>query len=393
MATDPAPPAASELPRSTERLAVLALVWAAFVLNLNANVLGALLPFLRTELQLAGGDSEILVAGTAIGMGLGALAVRPAARRLGRRRALQLGLLVFVVASALHVLDLGFWWFATQRVLSGVAAGLAYSSASALASRITPYERRGATMGWFSAGMFLAIPVGMPVTVALARFGHWESIFVAQALIGVAAIVLAIRSVPDIPDDEQHARYRAVLGNGQVAAGLLATLLHVGSFLTVVQLATGWLDETGRVPKEQQIYLWIALGALSVVGSAGFGKVSDRLGKRTFVLWCSIVLVGCFVLLARGPGDLALLSIGLVLALTAAARTGPLQALISGLVPESQLSTLMGLRTAAMQFGVVGFALVARELGPELGFNGVLVFAAICQAGSYAAIRFGVRRA
>ncbi|MCR9245341.1 MAG: MFS transporter [bacterium] len=392
MATDPAAPEPAELPRATERLAVLALVWAAFVLNLNANVLGALLPFLRAELPLQDGDSEILVAGTAIGTGIGALVVGTVTQRLGRRATLQLGLVLFVVASALHAVPGGFWWLAGLRAASGGAAGLAYSTASALASRVTPYARRGATMGWFSAGMFLAIPVGMPLTVALARAGWWQVIFAAQAAIGLLAIVLAARAVPAVADDERAARFRDVLGDGQVRAGLIATLLHVGSFLTVVQLATVWLDETGRVPRADQIYLWIALGLLSVIGSAGLGRLSDRVGKRAFVLTCSGILVVCFLVLAREPGPLAMLGVGLVLALTAAARTGPLQALLSGLVPESRLSALMGLRTASMQLGVVLFALIARELAPRLGFAGVLFFAAVCQVGSYAAIRFGVRR-
>ena len=181
-----------------------------------------------------------------------------------------------------------------------------------------------------------------------------------------------------------------MLRNGPVRAGLLATLLHVGSFFTTVQLATVWLDETGVVPKADQVVLWVALGLLSVVGSAGLGRFADHVGKRSFVLWCSVALVGCFLLLAQEPAAGALLAVAIVLAVAAAARTGPLQALVSGLVPESQLSTLMGLRSAAMQGGAGLFALVATPVAGELGFRGVLYLAAICQVGSYAAIRFGV---
>jgi hypothetical protein len=99
----------------------------------------------------------------------------------------------------------------------------------------------------------------------------------------------------------------------------------------------------------------------------------------------------CFIVLARGPSPLMLLLVGCLLALAAAARTGPLQALVSGLVKADQLGALMGLRGFSMQVGVFLFAMGAAGLAKRLGFEGVLVLAAGCQFLSYLAIRFGVR--
>jgi hypothetical protein len=79
------------------------------------------------------------------------------------------------------------------------------------------------------------------------------------------------------------------------------------------------------------------------------------------------------------------------LAVTAAARTGPLQALVSGLVATPRLPALMGLRSALMQLGIGLFALVAGPVAAVAGFAGVLGLAAGCQVVSYAVIRFGVR--
>ena len=86
-----------------------------------------------------------------------------------------------------------------------------------------------------------------------------------------------------------------------------------------------------------------------------------------------------------------MIAVGALLAGSAAARTGPLQALVSGLVPSQQLATLMGLRGCVMHLGVVGFALGAKPVASELGFRGVLLMAAGCQLLSYVSIRFGVR--
>jgi len=109
------------------------------------------------------------------------------------------------------------------------------------------------------------------------------------------------------------------------------------------------------------------------------------------VLYSSGELVFCFFVLSRTWGVDYLLPIACVLAVAAAARTGPLQALVSGLVPGEQLGALMGLRGFCMQLGVFLFALGASGLSDRLGFRGVLMLGAACQLGSYMAIRLGVQ--
>lgn len=387
---DAAPVAAGKGPRPGEGMAILALAMSAFVLNLNSNVMGALLPFLHGEFDLGDQGGARLLAAAGLGSAAGAWFVADFGRRFGRRAVLAGSLSMFFVASLGHLFADDYWLLFALRVLAGFSTGLAYATASAAAADIAPYERRGAVMGRFNAGLFLAIPVGLPLTVWLAVIGYWQVTFAVQAAVAAVAVVASLRFVPPLPPTPM-ARRLPLLKNGGVVAVLIATMLHVGSFFTVVQLATTWLDDAGLVLKQDQIWVWIGLGALSVVGSAGFGRLSDRLGKRTFVLITSATLVTCFLVLSLGPSPAVLLAVACVLALAAAARTGPLQALVSGLVPNEQLGALMGLRGFCMQVGVLLFALGAAPIGARLGFEGVLLLGAGCQFFSYVAIRVGVR--
>ncbi|MBL8727662.1 MAG: MFS transporter [Planctomycetes bacterium] len=388
---DATPPPAPPVTLAREHRAAAALALAAFALNLNTNVLGALLPFLPSALAAVGGGDKLLLAAAAVGSAIGALLVGPLAARRGRRGALVGGLLLFVCSCALHPLAGSFWPFLALRALSGLAVGVAYASASSLVAELWPYARRGRAMGIFTAAMFLAIPVGLPLAVELARRGLWSGIFVVQALVGALGCWLALRAVPASAPVERRGGGWSVLREPGVVPALLATMLHVGSFFVTVQLASTWLDETGLVAKADQPWVWVGLGAVSVFGSAGFGGLSDRIGKRNFVLITSVVLVGCFGMLSQMPRSEVLIGLAVVLAATAAARTGPLQALVSSLVPGDRYAAVMGLRGFAMQAGVAAFALGAAPVAAELGFRGVLMLAALCQFLSYVAIRFGVR--
>jgi DHA1 family inner membrane transport protein len=380
---------------------VLALALVAFVLNLNTNVLGALLPYLPGELTDAGRGSALL-AGAAWPSALAALAVGPLADRAGRRKMALLGLLAFAVASLLHLPLPGYNAFYAARALSGAAVGVAYASAAALLAEVVPYERRGRAMGAFTAGMFLALPVGLPLATLFARSGSWRAIFAVQAGFALLAVVLLVRGVPrqlGAPAGfGEHrprlVRYRDVLAQASVKASMLAVMLHVGAFFVTVQLSSGWLHDTGYVVREDQAWLWITLGVAAAIGSLGFASLADRFGKRRFVLLSSVVLVSAFVALALVENRAAVVLVGLLIAVAASARTGPLQALMSGLVPAHHYATLMGLRAFSMQMGVALFALAAPLCGAMSSgspFLGVLLAAAACQALSWLAIWRGVR--
>jgi predicted MFS family arabinose efflux permease len=377
--------------RAQERTAVAALALAAFALNLNTNVIGALLPHLPAELVQPGRGDRTLIAAAALASAVAALLAGPIADRIGRRPLLVAGMIAFALASALHCVAGSYGVLLAARVLSGAAVGFAYAPASALVAEIVPYERRGAAMGVFSAGMFLALPVGLPLAWWCgARLGAWQAIFALQAVVAVTGAVLAWRSVPALPTPGTWVDPRDVLRQVPVLAALLAVMLHVGSFFTTVQLSGRWLDAMNLVPKQDQGWLWVVLGLAAVLGSLGLGRAADRIGKRNFVLMTSIVLVMCFTLLVRVETLAGLLPLGLLLAVTAAARTGPLQALTSSLVPSYQFGTLMGVRAFAQQFGVFAFAQFVPGEG-QYGFATVLYAAAACQIGSYLAIRLGVR--
>ena len=80
----------------------------------------------------------------------------------------------------------------------------------------------------------------------------------------------------------------------------------------------------------------IALGLFSAAGAIGLTRFADRIGKRLFVIVTSAVVAGGLAALPLIDTVPALILAGLPVALCTAARTGAMNALVSGLVPAER---------------------------------------------------------
>ena len=351
------------LTAGAERLAVLALAAGAFVMALNANVMAALLPYLEEDPLLAealtsSGKGQLVgIAG--IAGAVGAVLLGPVVDKMGRRLPMFVGMLVFSLASFAHVFAEGFEALLWARAVAGFAGGVVYSSASAAVADLVPYERRAKAMGVFTAGMFLGLPVGLPLAGIMAESGNWQGIYWVQGALGLVSMVAIRFTLPaGLGKGTEFVANLSRLLRLEVFAALASVMLYVGAFFTVVQLSGDWMEASGILPKNRQWLVWLILGLCSALGSLGLGWVGDRIGKRR---WANIATLGVAVLLlalSTVDGVVGLTMVGVPMAVIAAARTAPFQALISELVPGSTRGTLMGIRSAAVNLGTGVFPLL-----------------------------------
>lgn len=384
-------PMSDPLDPRRERIVVLALTSGAFAMALNTQVMAALMPFLEPELVPDKAAKGQLVAAAGFAGAVGALLLGPWVDRFGRRMPLGLGLAVFAVASFLHLFATDATTLLALRALSGFSVGVAYTGASAAIADLVPYSRRGAAMGIFTAGIFLATPIGLPLANLWATAGHWRWIFVAQGGFGIAALVVCMRVLPaGLGASGRGTSLVKLLRRPMVVPLLLAIALATGSFFAFVQFAGEWLHDVRIVPREQQAWMWISLGLCSAVGSIVLGRYVDRVGKRTFVLASTAALAFLLGLMMR-VGDIGmLLAVGLPMTFVAAARTAAFQTLSSEIVPPAMRGALMGLRGAAVQGGQGLFLAIGGGVYADHGFNTFLWLTVGGVAASYLLIRLFV---
>ena len=127
----------------------------------------------------------LLIAGAALG------------DRLGRRRVLVTGLVLFAVASAACALAPSAGWLIAARAVQGAGSALAMPTAMALLTAAFPPERRGAALGIFAALTGLAVVGGPVLGGAITQGLEWRWIFWINVPIAAVVIPLVLAKVEE----------------------------------------------------------------------------------------------------------------------------------------------------------------------------------------------------
>jgi predicted MFS family arabinose efflux permease len=381
------PVTAVTLSRTRENVVIGALSLAAFAVAVNVNLVGAMMPFLREDplyapLGAAATErvSQLLWVTNAAAT-VAALLVGPFVDRFGRLVPTLIGGALFLLAMVTHVYADSHALLTFARVLSGLGGGFVYTAASTAVADLVPYERRGAAMGLFSLGLFLAIPVGLPAALWIAGSGAagWRFAFGWLALPSVLAIAAFASLVPPgLRRGHRRVRHFEVLRQPHVVPALLSVMLYTGAFFTAVQFVPSWLDGSGVLPKSEHEAMWIVVGIGTAAGSLLLPRLADQLGKRVMVLATSAGVGLGMLALAHVGGLVGLCVVGIPLTLLAAARSPSLAALMSEIVDPRMRGTLMGMQAVAVNLGNFVFTSSGSKIYAELGYPALLY----CGAGA-----------
>ncbi len=235
-ATKPAPGAAEADPAAPGArrtgLIVGVLAIAVFMSSLDLFIVNLAFPYIGREYQ---GTTLSALSWVLNGYTIVFAAVLvPAGRwadRIGRRRAMAIGLALFTVGSVLCGLAPGVGVLIAARVVQAAGAGIMVPASLSLLLAAVPPAGRAKAIGTWSALAALGAALGPVIGGTLVQLS-WRWVFWINVPVGLAAIVLAVRVVPESRDE--HSRGRPDLAG----AALLA--LSVGLIALALVKVPGW---------------------------------------------------------------------------------------------------------------------------------------------------------
>jgi len=221
------PPVADHEPDPRRWRALSVTLVAGFMSLLDVSIVSVALPSIQQGLGTSPAGVQWVVSGYALTFGL---ALVPAGRlgdALGRRRMFLIALTAFVSCSALVGAAPNTATLIAARLAQGLAAGALAPQNSALIQQLFRGAERGRAFGLFGATVGISTAVGPVVgglILALAGGGEgWRWIFYVNVPIGLVALALAARLIPDTGRGRRGDI--DVIGAGLLGAGVLAVLL------------------------------------------------------------------------------------------------------------------------------------------------------------------------
>lgn len=270
----------------------------------DIQAFGIAAPHFAPELHL--GPSQVGWAGSAamVGLMLGAFLGGGVADRHGRRPVLAVAVAAFGLFSVGTAFAQSYEVLTLTRFLTGLGFGGAMPNLIALASEISPPNRRAAT----TTSMFCGLPAGGSLVALMAQsLGEglgWRTIFLIGGALPILLAPIIALTLPETRPVHDPAADRRIL-HGLFAERRAVTTLLIwllfGLDLLITYLLLNWLPTLvvakGFPPTAgAAASLWF--NGLSIVGALVLGWAADRFGYRGPAILMFVLLAGALFGLA-----------------------------------------------------------------------------------------------
>src|SRR3954452_121934 len=207
------------------RMLVLAICcMSLLIVSLDNTVLNVALPSVQKELHASTAGLQWTIDAYTLVLASLLMLSGSTADRIGRRRVFQTGLATFTLGSLLCSVAPGLGWLVAARIVQAVGGSMLNPVAMSIITNVfADSQEHARAIGVWGAVVGLSMALGPVVGGALTETIGWRAIFWVNVPVGVAAIALAARFVPE----SKAARPRRPDPLGQVlVAATLATLTY-----------------------------------------------------------------------------------------------------------------------------------------------------------------------
>jgi predicted MFS family arabinose efflux permease len=136
-----------------------------------------------------------------------------------------------------------------------------------------------------------------------------------------------------------------------------------------------WLHDSFGIPSRKVGLVFLIFGATALVASPLAGSVADRIGKRLQFILSSLSFTLLLFILPNLSWGWALFGIFCLISLAAAFRQGPMEAVLTEIVPSPSRGSFVALKNSFSQLGIALAALLSGLLFEREGYRAVCLLA------------------
>lgn len=357
---------------------LIALSFATILSSIGTSVANVALPTLAVAFDAPFQSVQWVVLAYLLGVTTSIIGIAALADRVGRRRLLLVGILIFATASGFAGIAPTLGLLIAARAAQGIGAATMMALAMAMAGETSAKDRLGAAMGLLGTTSALGTALGPTLGGAIIAAVDWRGIFLLNVPLGALAWQLARRWLPADGSTRRSAAPRFDY------AGTVVLALTLAGYALAMTLGRGKFGVTNAmllVFAAAGVAVFVRLQARAAAPWLGRTLFRDRVLMRSLAMnaLISTVMMGTLVI---GP---FYLTDGLKLNAAAVGLTlsiGPAVAAIVGL-PAGRLADRFG-TTRITVLGLTSMlagCLALTMSSPVHGVRGYIIPLSIITAG------------
>ncbi|MDW7615972.1 MFS transporter [Peribacillus simplex] len=304
----------------------------------------------------AGLISGIFIIGTLIGR----LFIGRFIDSIGRKKTLFIGLIFFTLTTLLYFVDLGIGFLLVNRLIHGMAMGMASTATGTIVAQIIPATRKGEGIGYYSMSATLATAIGPFIGLYMAQHTSFQVIFSFCLALGLISLITAFfLNVPALKVTESKGVKLSNFIEPKALPISIITLLLAFCYSSVLSFISFYAIEINLVNTASFFFV---VYAVAVLLSRPFsGPLMDRKGSN-FIMYPAFLIFGVgLLLLSITTNSFTLLAAGFLIGLGFGNMQSSSQAIAVKLTPPHRMgmatSTFFIMLDAGLGFGpyILGF--------------------------------------
>lgn len=348
-----APPAPADSTPTPPAEKTLPLIWVGWWVTLvtvsDQAMISPLLPNLLEHFQVEVHQGGRITGSYFLGAAAMVLLAGVLADRIGCRTVLALSIALVAVGELGSGLAESFPLFLIARTLVGAGSAAAALALTTYIGLHISYGDRGRVMGMIGTAFFLGNTLGpFAVTQIVDRIGL-SPLFLSYSFLALVGIVHSEYALRKDPPHEQTAGsirdYLPVLRSRPFWGIVIVQSLFTFGVMGMIQYFGQWLETTHGLDTRARGLVFLVGGLPILIGSPIGGWISDRTGKKPFMVGVTLLLavVTCILPYIDESYTLVILFFGAV-GFAVAGRYAAYHALATRLIGEELLGHFLALR-------------------------------------------------
>ncbi|MDQ0205023.1 MFS transporter [Pectinatus haikarae] len=331
--------------------------------------------YTMTNLHASLGDAGFACGIFILGALFARLFVGRSIERLGTKKALYFGLILFLLSTLLNLKTVNLLFLFGVRFLQGIGFGVASTATGTIMAQIVPAERRGEGTSYYAMFVTLSTAIGPFLGIYLYQNGNLDNNLILGAiLLSVSCIATFILVVPEVKLTKEQLKQMQGFSLGNfferkaIPIAIITFFISIG-FSSILGFITSFEKEINLI--EAGKFFFLVYAVFAVASRPFTGRLFDQKGDN-FVMYPSFVVfaIGLYILSQTHQGFL-LLAAGAFIGLGFGTYMSCAQAIAINISPSHRIGLATSTFFIFMDLGVGFGPLLLGTIIPFLQFRGL----------------------